>query len=77
MKLFGYELTLTRARAIARSAGLRHVYTGNVFDPEGEATYCAECGKLLIERDRFRIGLMNLDGGACAFCGAKLAGFFA
>ena len=42
--------TLARAREIARRAGLRYVYTGNVADPEGQATLCPECGAPLIER---------------------------
>ena len=32
--------TLVRAREIARAAGLRHVYTGNVRDREGQTTFC-------------------------------------
>ena len=43
--------TLTRARAIALSKGLRYVYTGNVHDPEGSSTYCHSCKELLIGRD--------------------------
>jgi AmmeMemoRadiSam system radical SAM enzyme len=32
--------TLTRAREIAKNAGLRYVYTGNVHDEAGQSTYC-------------------------------------
>ena len=31
--------TLRRARAIARAAGLRYVYVGNVHDEDGQTTY--------------------------------------
>jgi pyruvate formate lyase activating enzyme len=69
--------TLRRARAIARDAGLHHVYTGNVHDPEGDATYCPSCGQACIERDWYRILAYRLDEhGACARCGAKIAGRF-
>jgi pyruvate formate lyase activating enzyme len=66
--------TLRRARAIAKAAGLKHVYTGNVHDAEGQSTYCASCGAVVIERDWYRLGTWNLRGGACGACGAKLAG---
>jgi pyruvate formate lyase activating enzyme len=69
--------TLTRARAIAREVGLRHVYTGNVHDAEGATTSCATCGERLIERDWFAITRSRLRDGACPSCGARLAGRFA
>ena len=70
--------TLRRAREIARSVGLAHVYTGNVHDAEGGSTSCPGCGELLIERDWYTLGRWGLDSeGACARCGRKLAGVFA
>lgn len=69
--------TLRRARRQAQAAGLRHVYTGNVHDPEGQSTYCAGCGRRLIERDWYHLGEWNLDQrGCCRFCGTRLAGHF-
>ncbi|MDE2118865.1 MAG: AmmeMemoRadiSam system radical SAM enzyme, partial [Betaproteobacteria bacterium] len=38
------KATLTRARKIARAAGLHYVYTGNVHDLEGDTTNCPSCG---------------------------------
>ncbi len=70
--------TLSRAREIARAQGLRYVYTGNVFDPEGSATYCHACGERLIEREGYQVGAWRLDGaGACRRCGEPCAGVFA
>jgi len=70
--------TLTRARAIAQRAGLRHVYTGNVRDVDGGTTSCAGCGAPLIVRDGYRILDYALDEkGACRQCGRALAGRFA
>jgi pyruvate formate lyase activating enzyme len=67
--------TLTRAREIARLAGLRYVYTGNVHDVQGSSTYCPSCEKLVIERDWYDIRGYHLSAaGACEFCGAQLAG---
>ena len=68
--------TLRRARAHAKAAGLKHVYTGNVRDLEGSTTYCAGCGEKLIVRDGYDITDFELLDGACKRCGEKLAGHF-
>ncbi|MBA2538054.1 MAG: AmmeMemoRadiSam system radical SAM enzyme [Deltaproteobacteria bacterium] len=68
--------TLTRARAIARSYGLRYVYTGNVHDAEGDRTSCPSCNVAVIERDWYEILSANLERGACGSCGATIAGRF-
>ena len=69
--------TLKRARNIAKTAGLKHVYTGNVHDAESQSTYCAGCRQLLVERDWYQLGQWNLGkAGECLNCGAKLAGRF-
>ena len=69
--------TLQRARAIARDAGLRFVYTGNVHDPEGQTTYCPSCNRPVIERDGYTIlGYALDDQGRCG-CGAIIPGVFA
>ncbi len=67
--------TLRRAHALAREAGLRFVYTGNVRDPEGEATPCPGCGSTVIRRDGYRLLDWNLDAeGRCGWCGTLLPG---
>ena len=69
--------TLTRARSIARSYGLRYVYTGNVHDEEGGSTFCHACGALLIGRDWYRLTAWHLsEEGRCRSCGARCAGVF-
>jgi pyruvate formate lyase activating enzyme len=80
-KLIGVPPTpaaaLRRARKQAQQAGLRHVYTGNVHDAEGQSTYCGGCGRLLIERSGYELGAWNLSRtGGCKACGARLAGHF-
>ncbi|MCK9201908.1 MAG: AmmeMemoRadiSam system radical SAM enzyme [Gallionella sp.] len=68
---------LTEARQIAHSAGLLHVYTGNVHDLSGGTTYCASCKQTLIVRDWHLIREYKLtENGECPYCGAKLAGHF-
>ncbi len=67
--------TLHKARRIAREAGMRYIYTGNVADPEGGVTDCASCGHRLIERDRFAVDTVHLDAaGNCPACGTALPG---
>lgn len=69
--------TLSKARRIARDAGLHYVYTGNVHDPEGGTTYCPDCGQPVIERDWYAILAYRLDAqGTCTACGHRLAGRF-
>jgi pyruvate formate lyase activating enzyme len=69
--------TLTRARAIALRNGVRHPYTGNVFDAAGQSTYCHHCGELVVERDWYRLGVWRLtDDGSCRCCGTALPGVF-
>jgi pyruvate formate lyase activating enzyme len=69
--------TLTRARDIACSNGVRFAYTGNVHDTDGGSTRCTECDALLIERDWYRLGTYSVtDRGQCANCGAVVPGRF-
>ncbi|MDH4189615.1 MAG: AmmeMemoRadiSam system radical SAM enzyme, partial [Betaproteobacteria bacterium] len=70
--------TLSRARAIAMRAGLHYVYTGNVRDGTGGATWCPSCGEAVIRRDWYDILDYQLtEAGACKSCGALLAGRYA
>lgn len=69
--------TLRRARACAREAGLRFVYTGNIRYAEGEATPCPGCGEAAIRREGYRLLHLDLDAeGRCGRCGARLPGRF-
>jgi pyruvate formate lyase activating enzyme len=69
--------TLSLARRIARDAGLRHVYTGNVHDADGGTTHCPCCQTTLIVRDWYDIRQYELDEqGRCPSCRTPLAGRF-
>jgi len=69
--------SLTRAREIAKSYGLRHVYTGNVRDEEGGSTRCHACGETLVGRDGYRLTKWGLaEGGHCRRCGTSCPGVF-
>ena len=70
--------TLAKARRIAQRNGLRYVYVGNVHDWQGSSTFCAGCGRLVIERDWYVLGAYHLtDEGRCRFCGMPCPGRFA
>ena len=66
--------TLTRAWHMARDAGIRYAYVGNVPGHPGNNTYCPGCGRVVIGRRGFFITEMNLNGGKCRFCNTPIAG---
>jgi pyruvate formate lyase activating enzyme len=66
---------LHNARRIARQAGLRYVYVGNVHDHDGSSSWCHHCGQILIGRDWYVLSDWNLThDGACTSCGTQMAG---
>lgn len=68
---------LEHARALAREAGARHVYLGNLDTPGGADTRCAACGAVLIRRDGFAAAEERIAAdGRCPDCGAVCPGVF-
>jgi pyruvate formate lyase activating enzyme len=63
-------MTLTRARAIGLTQGLRFVYTAL---PGDASTHCPDCGALAVERvgPAVRVGAVRPDG-RCAVCEGSL-----
>ena len=59
--------TVARARAIARQAGLRFVYEGNVLS-EGNDTFCPSCGCRLIHRSWHNVVENRVLDGRCPDC---------
>jgi pyruvate formate lyase activating enzyme len=68
--------TLDRARAIAKSEGIYHVYVGNLSRLEAENTYCHRCGRLLVERRQYMILRNNVNGGKCPDCHTEVYGIW-
>ncbi len=66
--------TLEKARDIARKEGIRYVYIGNVPGNEAENTFCASCGKTILERRGFAILTNRISKGKCSFCGSVIPG---
>jgi pyruvate formate lyase activating enzyme len=68
--------TLLKAREIGLAAGLKYVYTGNVWGLPGESTFCNECGAMLIDRRGFTVNENRLRQGRCPDCETPVAGIF-
>jgi pyruvate formate lyase activating enzyme len=66
--------TLHRARRIGEAAGLRYVYTGNIWGDDGESTRCPGCSETVIERRGFALMRVAMSEGRCAACGHEIAG---
>ena len=68
------EETLEKAFEIAKEAGIRYVYMGNIRH-EKENTYCHKCQALLVERNGFILLKSNLKTGKvsrCPSCNTKI-----
>jgi pyruvate formate lyase activating enzyme len=57
---------------IAKSIGLKYVYTGNLPGDGFENTYCPKCGELLIKRYGFDILENRIIDGKCPKCDEKI-----
>ena len=68
--------TLLKAYNIAKSMGLKYVYTGNLTNIETSTTYCKNCSKPLIIRKGYNIIENNIEDGLCKFCKTKPDGYF-
>jgi len=70
--------SLVKAREIAKMAGLKYVYCGNVpssyFDYE--ATECHKCGRKLVSRYGFSVTENNIQDGKCRFCKQTIPGIW-
>lgn len=68
--------TLERAYGIAREAGLRYVYLGNVRGHASESTRCHACDAVVIERVGYQVRAVHLDDGRCRACRTSIPGRF-
>ncbi len=65
--------SLQRAYKIAKDAGMKYVYIGNVSTGGEESTFCPECGKVVIQRNGFEVVSKEVEEkGVCPTCKAKL-----
>ncbi|MRR10009.1 AmmeMemoRadiSam system radical SAM enzyme [bacterium] len=66
--------TLDSAYAIARRAGIRYVYLGNLPGHRANHTYCHRCGRLLIERRGYVVQRNAMRNGRCPSCRTRIPG---
>ncbi|MBW2970968.1 AmmeMemoRadiSam system radical SAM enzyme, partial [Candidatus Woesearchaeota archaeon] len=67
---------LEAGRKIAVEEGIKYVYIGNVPGHEAQNTYCPNCGKIVVKREGYAVGLTNLNNSACVNCGESIAGIW-
>lgn len=68
--------TLMKAYNLAKSAGLKYVYLGNIQDKYTSTTFCHNCLSAIIERDGYNVTAINLEGNKCKFCQTVCSGVF-
>lgn len=61
---------------IGADKGLNFLYGGNIADSHWNDTRCPQCQKTLIKRSGYLSENLGLQGGACRFCGNKIAGIW-
>ncbi len=60
----------------AEARGVHFAYGGNLADSRWSHTRCPRCQATLIERSGYQVTVTGLRAGACAACGAKVAGIW-
>ena len=68
--------TLQKAAGIAKKAGLKYVYIGNVPLHPMENTCCPRCSRVLVKRAGYQVMENNIIEGKCKFCGNKIPGIW-
>jgi pyruvate formate lyase activating enzyme len=68
--------TLDRAKRIAESEGLHHVYIGNITRPGAEDTFCSGCRKRLIHRQGYYVLENRIQQGRCPDCRTEVYGIW-
>ncbi|MBU0755035.1 MAG: AmmeMemoRadiSam system radical SAM enzyme [Planctomycetes bacterium] len=66
--------TLENAMKIARGAGIKFPYIGNLQGKEWGDTFCSHCGKPVISRVGFYLAKLEVNKGNCNYCGKPLPG---
>lgn len=65
---------LQQCAQIARKAGIKYVYIGNIPGSDATNTKCPRCSKVVVARTGHTVTANNIKNGNCGFCGEKIAG---
>jgi pyruvate formate lyase activating enzyme len=68
--------TLDRAKQIAQSEGLHHVYIGNITSLGAEDTFCPGCRKRLVQRRGYSVLENRIQSGRCPDCQGEVYGIW-
>jgi len=68
--------TLEKAYDLAKAAGIRYPFVGNVPGHPGNHTYCPACGKAVIRRTGFFMTEIQIEKGLCRYCRTPIAGIW-
>ncbi len=68
--------TLIMAYDIAKTAGLKFVYLGNVNTMDSSNTFCPKCKQDVIKRDGYNVLEINLNKNKCINCQTEIPGWF-
>lgn len=68
--------TLVKAYNIAKKAGIKYVYTGNLSNIQTSTTYCKTCGRPIIIRNGYQLLEYHLINGKCEYCSTACDGRF-
>jgi len=66
--------TLEQCCKIAKDAGIRYTYIGNVPGHKWENTWCHNCNKMLIKRSGFYHVENHIRKGLCPYCRTRIPG---
>ncbi len=66
--------TLTRAREIARAAGMHYVYLGNLLEDDAGTTRCPGCRRVLLQRRGHLVLENRVKDGQCPDCQTGIYG---
>lgn len=67
---------LDKAYSIAKKAGIKYVYIGNVPGNNAQNTNCSTCNHILVERRGYRIMQNNIKDNSCPKCGTSVSGIW-
>jgi len=67
---------IERAISIGKKAGLKYIYSGNIFLEDRENTKCPSCNSIVIARRGFDMVKTNMAGSRCGNCGTEIDGVF-
>ena len=69
--------TLKNAANIAKQAGIKYIYLGNVSDSTGQTTTCPNCSQTLIKRDWHSVSINKITKeGKCPHCSTPISGVY-